>query len=85
MKQLLLLICCVIPFSLFAQKADILIKNGRIVDGSGNSWFYGDVAIRKGKITGIGNLEHTKAKQIIDARKQIIAPGFIDVHTHIEG
>ena len=85
MKKLLLLIFTVAPFCLFAQKADILIKNGRIVDGSGNSWFYGDVAIRKGKITDIGNLEHIKAKQVIDAEKQIIAPGFIDVHTHIEG
>lgn len=86
MNKLLILLLTLIPFCLFGQKkADILIKNGKIIDGSGNSWFYGDLAIRKGKISAIGNLYNIKAKQVIDAQKQIIAPGFIDVHTHIEG
>ncbi len=73
------------PFAVFAQNADILIKNGRIIDGAGNPWFYGDVAIKKNKIFAIGNLDNFTAKKIIDAHKKIIAPGFIDVHTHIEG
>ncbi|WP_153798217.1 N-acyl-D-amino-acid deacylase family protein [Foetidibacter luteolus] len=65
--------------------ADIIIRNGKIMDGTGNSWFYGDVAIKDGKITGVGNLSGWKSTKTIDATNLIIAPGFIDVHTHIEG
>jgi N-acyl-D-amino-acid deacylase len=65
--------------------ADILIKNGRIIDGTGNPWFYGDVAIKDGKILKVGKLEGMTALTTIDANNRIIAPGFIDVHTHIEG
>ncbi|NEU07295.1 D-aminoacylase [Flavihumibacter sp. R14] len=86
MKYFLFLILSLIPFYLFAQKkVDVLIINGKIIDGTGNSWFYGDIAIKNGKIYSIGRLGHLKAKEVIDARKQVIAPGFIDVHTHIEG
>src|SRR6476661_4232081 len=71
---------------LYAQsKADILIKNGRIIDGSGNSWFRGDVAVKDGKIFKIGHLQNFPATKVIDASGLIVAPGFIDVHTHIEG
>lgn len=70
----------------FAQtQVDILIKNGRILDGTGNSWYYGDVAIKDGRIFKIGKLENINATKTIDARGLIVAPGFIDVHTHIEG
>jgi N-acyl-D-amino-acid deacylase len=65
--------------------ADVLIKNGRILDGTGNSWFRGDVAIKDGKISKIGLLQNLQAAKVIDARGLIVAPGFIDVHTHIEG
>lgn len=86
MKNLILIVLCFLPIALFAQKkTDILIKNGRIIDGTGNSWFYGDIAIRKGKIQAVGNLGKIKSKQVIDAQQMIISPGFIDVHTHIEG
>ena len=64
---------------------DILIQNGRIVDGTGNSWFYADIAIKDGKIFKIGKLTNFTAAKIIDANGLVIAPGFIDVHTHIEG
>lgn len=67
------------------QQADVLIKNGRIIDGTGNSWFYGDVTIKDGKITAIGKLSQVLAIKTIDANGLIVAPGFIDVHTHIEG
>ena len=72
-------------FSLKAQQADILIKNGKILDGTGNSWFYGDIAVANGKIIAIGHLNNYSSKKIIDANGLIVAPGFIDVHTHIEG
>lgn len=61
---------------------DILIKKGRIVDGGGNPWFKADVAIANGKIVGIANSIETEAKEIIDAEGLIVAPGFIDMHTH---
>ena len=66
------------------QTADTIIANGRILDGTGNSWFWGDVAIRDGKIIKIGKLGEMRATRSIDAKKQIVAPGFIDVHAHIE-
>jgi N-acyl-D-amino-acid deacylase len=68
-----------------AQHADIIIKNGRILDGTGNSWFYGDVAIKNGRIYKIGHLDSLTSTRVIDAKGMIVAPGFIDVHTHIEG
>jgi N-acyl-D-amino-acid deacylase len=68
----------------FAQQADIIIKNGKIIDGAGNSWFYADVAIKAGKIILIQKDIQLKAATIIDAKGLIVAPGFIDVHTHIE-
>lgn len=68
-----------------AQTADIIIRNGRILDGTGNSWFRADIAVKEGKIVRIGNLQGWTAAKIIDAQNKIVAPGFIDVHTHIEG
>jgi len=73
--------CATVPDS---GKADILITNGRIVDGSGNSWTRGDIAVKDGKIIGVGRLAGTTATRTIDARNHIVAPGFIDVHAHIE-
>lgn len=68
-----------------AQTYDLVIKNGRIIDGSGNSWYYGDVGIKQGKITFVGRKESYDAKKVLDASGRVVAPGFIDVHAHIEG
>jgi N-acyl-D-amino-acid deacylase len=69
--------------SLFGQY-DVLIRNGRLVDGTGNPWFRADVAISGGRIAAIGKLEGATAGRVIDAAERLVAPGFIDVHTHIE-
>jgi dihydroorotase/N-acyl-D-amino-acid deacylase len=58
---------------------DVLIKNGRIVDGSGNPWVSGDIAIRGDRIVSIGRLEGAKAKRVIDATGLVVSPGFIDM------
>jgi N-acyl-D-amino-acid deacylase len=68
----------------FSQKYDLLLSDGKIVDGSGNSWFYGDVGIKDGKIVAIGKLSASDATRSLDVDGLVIAPGFIDVHTHIE-
>ncbi|WP_153126794.1 N-acyl-D-amino-acid deacylase family protein [Peribacillus tepidiphilus] len=61
---------------------DLLILNGRIIDGTGSPWYYGDIGIKDGVIRKIGNLKHEAAETIIDAEKNIVSPGFIDMHTH---
>ncbi len=66
------------------QRYDLVITNARIVDGSGNPWFRADVGIKDGRIARIGRMDPSQASKIIDAKGQIVAPGFIDVHTHVE-
>ncbi|QJW90858.1 D-aminoacylase [Spirosoma taeanense] len=81
----LLIAGCLATQTLLAQSYDLVIRNGRVVDGSGNPWYYADVAIKEGKVARIGMIPATDAKTQIDAKGQIVAPGFIDVHTHVEG
>jgi N-acyl-D-amino-acid deacylase len=65
-----------------APSFDLLIKGGRIIDGTGNPWFQGDVGIRDGRIVAVGFLGNAKAKRTIDATGLIVSPGFIDIHNH---
>lgn len=58
---------------------DIVITNGRIIDGTGSPWYSGDVGIRDGKIAAIGDLSGTSRKRTIDAAGKVVAPGFIDM------
>jgi len=67
------------------HKADVVIRNTRLVDGSGNPWYRADIAVRGDRIAAIGNLKDWHGLKEIDAKGQMAAPGFIDVHTHIEG
>jgi len=67
------------------QKYDIIIKGGRVIDGSGNPWYPADIGIRSGKITAIERfLDEGEADEVIRAQGLIVAPGFIDVHTHVD-
>jgi N-acyl-D-amino-acid deacylase len=70
---------------LFAADFDLLIRNARVVDGTGNPWYRADIGVRSGRIAAVGNLREATASRTIDARERVVAPGFIDVHTHVEG
>jgi N-acyl-D-amino-acid deacylase len=61
---------------------DILIKKGRVIDGTGNPWFKADVGIKHGKIIAIGKLRNMDSKKMIDASGYFVVPGFIDAHSH---
>jgi N-acyl-D-aspartate/D-glutamate deacylase len=61
---------------------DLVIRNGKIVDGTGNPWFLGDVAIRGDRIVAVGRVPSATAKREIDAKGLVVAPGFIDMHSH---
>ncbi|HYZ85984.1 MAG TPA: D-aminoacylase [Bryobacteraceae bacterium] len=82
MRFLLLLLVAVPCFS---ADFDILIRNARVVDGTGNPWYRADVGVKNGKIEAIGRLSNASADRTIDGAGRVVAPGFIDVHTHIEG
>src|SRR5258706_6299333 len=85
MRGIMLLYFTFVISPLCAQTYDLIIRKGKIIDGSGNSWYYGDVGIKDGKILAIGKLQSEQGKREIQANGLIVAPGFIDVHTHIEG
>lgn len=86
MKRILavagLAIFSTLPFG-FAASFDCIIRHGRVVDGTGNPAYFADVAIKDGRIAQIGKITGS-APQEIDARGLIVAPGFIDVHTHAD-
>ena len=80
MRNLLLLFALTAACSL--AQYDVLIRNGRVIDGAGNPWIRADVAIRGDSIAAIGPLPGSTATRTIDAAGRIVAPGFIDIHTH---
>jgi len=64
--------------------ADLLITGARISDGTGLPGYTGDVEVREGRITRVGNLRGVKAAKVIDADGLDLVPGFVDVHTHYD-
>jgi N-acyl-D-amino-acid deacylase len=67
-----------------AADVDLLIKQARVIDGTGSPWFVSDVAVDDGKIVALGTTLDVDADQVIQAAGRVLAPGFIDVHTHVE-
>jgi N-acyl-D-amino-acid deacylase len=66
------------------EPLDLVILNGTVIDGSGKKAFHADVGIKNGIIVRIGNLGRTQTRDVIDAAGLVVAPGFIDVHTHAD-
>ena len=64
------------------QEITTIFKNGLVVDGSGRPGYHADVAIRDGLIVEIGALKEAPVREVIDATGLVVAPGFIDIHTH---
>ncbi len=67
------------------KKYDLVLSNGKIIDGTGNPWYKADIGIKEGKIESIGNLQNESAERFIDAENLVISPGFVDIHTHSDG
>lgn len=63
---------------------DLIIRGGRVIDGAGNPWFHADVAVDEGRIAAVGRLDEASASEVVDASGLVVAPGFVDVHTHVE-
>ncbi len=75
----------VVAAGAFAADFDVIIRSAKVVDGTGNPWFRADVGVKDGRIAAIGRLTTKTADREIEAQGRVLAPGFIDVHTHIEG
>src|SRR5215469_16659830 len=82
MKSRVALLFIITAGCISAQEYDILIRNGKIVDGTGDPSFHGDLAITSGKIVAMGKLPNKTATRTIDAEGLVIAPGLIDMHNH---
>jgi N-acyl-D-amino-acid deacylase len=73
-----------VPAALPAADFDLVITGARVVDGTGNPWYQADVAVLDGEIVAVGSLGERTATRVVEANGFVLAPGFIDVHTHVE-
>jgi N-acyl-D-amino-acid deacylase len=85
MRHLIPLLCSVVVFpvlvsaAMAAERYDVVLKNGRVVDGTGAPWYFADVGIRAGKIAKIGHISAEDGERVIDAKGLTVAPGFVDM------
>jgi N-acyl-D-amino-acid deacylase len=77
------LLAILLPSPLHSQSYDLIVRKGRVIDGTGNPAFFADVAVKDGKIAAIGRISGAASTEI-DAQGLVVAPGFIDVHTHAD-
>ncbi|MDB6058513.1 MAG: N-acyl-D-aspartate/D-glutamate deacylase [Verrucomicrobiales bacterium] len=82
-RKLLLTFALTLTFLARGENYDLILRNGQIIDGTGAPAYHGDVAIANGRVAALGKVDGT-AKREIDVVGNVIAPGFIDVHTHAE-
>jgi N-acyl-D-aspartate/D-glutamate deacylase len=66
---------------LLAAPYDLLLRGGRIIDGTGNPWFSADAGIEDGRIVAVGALDASEARRVIGLDSLVVAPGFIDLHS----
>ena len=91
MRRLFFITVVLIPLAVLlpagAQPAppfDLVIRNGRVLDGTGNPWFPADIGVRSGRIAAVGTLRDAQATRVIDAAGKYVTPGFIDIHSHAD-
>lgn len=63
---------------------DLVLKNGQVIDGTGNPWFKADVGIQEGKIAAVGDLAGAEARRVVDVAGLVVTPGFMDPHSHTD-
>lgn len=79
----LLLAALILPGMVAGQESyDLLIRGGRVLDGTGNPWYYADIAVQGDRIVAVGDLEGVSAERVVEADGRYVAPGFIDDHSH---